>query len=59
VRGNEADLLLAMVFDVRFRPPHVGGLFLRSRSDGLVDLEFGDGRLTGARNVLVGEVLVG
>lgn len=50
--------MLAVVFDVRLRPRDVGDLFLRARRNGLVDLELGDGRLIGARNLLLGGVLV-
>jgi hypothetical protein len=42
-----------MVLDVWFRPPDVGDLLLGTRRDGLVDLEFRDGRLAGARDAVV------
>lgn len=45
--------MLAVIFDVWFRPQGVGDLFLRTRRDGLVDLELGDGRLVRAGNVLL------
>jgi hypothetical protein len=48
-----------MVLDVRFRPADVGDLFLGAGRDVLVVLEFRDGGLTGARNVVVRGVLVG
>ena len=52
--------MLAVVFDVWLRAHAVGDLFLRTRRDGLVDLEFGDGRLVRARNVrLMGVLVVG
>ena len=45
--------MLAVIFDVRFRPQGVGDLFFRTRCDGLVDLELWDGRLTRAGNVVL------
>ena len=45
--------MLAVIFDVWFRPQGVGDLFLRTRWDGLVDLELGNGRLTRAGNVVL------
>jgi hypothetical protein len=50
--------MLAMVFDVWFRPQDVGDLFLRTRRDGLVNLELWDGRPVRAVNVFLREVLV-
>lgn len=50
--------MLPVVFDVWFRPQDVGDLFLRTRRDGLVNLELWDGRLIRAGNVLLREVLV-
>lgn len=45
--------MLAVIFDVWFRPQSVGDLFLGTRRDGLVDLEPGDGRLIRAGNVVL------
>lgn len=49
--------MLAVIFHVWFRPQDVGDLFLRTRRDGLVDLDLGDGRLIGAGNVVLGGLL--
>ncbi|WP_166791519.1 hypothetical protein [Cryobacterium sp. Hh38] len=40
-----------MIYHVWFRSQDIGDLFLRTRGDGLVDLELWDGRLTRAGNV--------
>lgn len=45
--------MLAVIFDIWFRSQGVGDLFLRTRRDGLVDLELWDGRLTRAGNVVL------
>ncbi len=42
-----------VVFDVWFRPQDVRDLFLRTRRDGLVDLEFGDRRLIRSGDVVL------
>jgi hypothetical protein len=34
--------MIAAVFEVGFRPQHIGDLLLRSRRDGLVEFEFRD-----------------
>lgn len=49
--------MLAVIFDVWFRPQDVGDLFLGARWDRLVDLEFRDGRLVRAGDVVLRRVL--
>ncbi|MCU1440418.1 MAG: hypothetical protein JWP85_1415 [Rhodoglobus sp.] len=45
--------MLAVVFDVWFRPQDVRDLFLRTGRDGLVDLDLWDGRFIRARIALL------
>jgi hypothetical protein len=45
--------MLAVIFDVWFRPQDIGDLFLRTRRDGLIDLELWDGRLIRTGNVVL------
>lgn len=42
-----------VILDVWFRPQGVGDFFLRTRRDGLVDLELWDRRLIRAGNVVL------
>jgi hypothetical protein len=48
--------MLAVIYHVWFRTQGVGDLFLRTRRDGLVDLELWEGRLTRAGNVVLGGI---
>jgi hypothetical protein len=45
--------MLAVILDVRLRPQGVGDLFLRTRRDGLVELELWEGRLIRAGDVVL------
>lgn len=41
-----------MILDVRFRAEDIGDLLFRTRRHGLIDLEFGDGGLVRAGDVV-------
>jgi hypothetical protein len=50
--------MAAVILNVGFRAQSIRDFFLRTRRDGLVLLEFGDGRLVSARDVLMRWLLV-
>jgi hypothetical protein len=50
--------VLAVIIDVGLSPQNVCDLFFRTRRDIFIDLELGDARLVGRRNVLVWGVVV-
>jgi hypothetical protein len=48
--------MLAVIFEVWFRPQFIRDLFLRSRRNGLVGFELRERRLVGAGNVALARV---
>lgn len=48
-----------VILEVRFRPHGVGDLFLGTRRDGLIHLDFWDGVFLRCRNVFLREALRG